>query len=445
MSALVERKIMGLSQNLYKEAKKLIPGGTQFLSKRPEMFLPELWPAYYSRAKGCEIWDLDGEKYIDMSLMSVGTCILGYADKDVDSEVKNAIKKGNISTLNAPEEVELAKIILKIHPWAQMVRYARTGGESAAIAIRIARAKTQKDVVLFCGYHGWHDWYLSSNLAHKKALDGHLLPGLNPLGVPRCLKGTSFPFKFNDTQEFLKLIKKHKNKVGAVIMEPLRHYPPQKKFINTIIKTTRRLGIVLIIDEVSMGWRLNEGGAHLQLNIEPDIAVFGKAISNGYPLGVIIGKKEIMQVAQDTFISSTYWTDRIGPVAALATIKKLKKFKVYNHLQKIGKKIQKEWQSLAQKHNLKIDVFGTCPISHFQFKYKDPLVLKTLFTQQMLKEGFLATDAIYVSYAHKKRHVNKYLKAAEKVFGFIAKAIKEGEPEKYLKGPVCHAGFKRLN
>jgi len=180
---------MGKSQELYRKAKKIIPGGTQLLSKRPEMFLPELWPAYYDKAKGCEVWDLDGKKYIDMSTMGVGSCILGYADDDVNKAVKSAVDRGNMCTLNAPEEVELAELLLKLHPWAEMVRYARTGGESMMIAVRIARAKSGKDTVLFCGYHGWHDWYLSSNLADEKSLDGHLLPGLNPLGVPRALKG----------------------------------------------------------------------------------------------------------------------------------------------------------------------------------------------------------------------------------------------------------------
>ncbi|GAF78572.1 unnamed protein product, partial [marine sediment metagenome] len=364
---------MGKSQNLYKKAKKLIPGGTQLLSKRPEMFLPDLWPAYYSKAKGCEVWDLDGKKYIDMSQMSVGVCILGYADPDVNKAVKKVIDQGNMATLNAPEEVKLAKLLVKIHPWAQMVRYARTGGEAIAIAIRIARAKTKKDAILFCGYHGWHDWYLSSNLADKKALDGHLLPGLNPSGVPRVLKGTACPFKFNDTKQFLQLIKKYKNKVGTVIMEPLRNYKPEKEFINTIIKTTKKLGIVLIVDEVSMGFRLNEGGAHLSLGLEPDIAVFSKAMSNGYPMAAVVGKKKVMQVAQDTFISSTYWTDRIGPAAALAAIKKLKRHNVYSYLQDIGGQIKAGWQSMAQKHGLKINVSGTNVIGHFSFQYKEPL------------------------------------------------------------------------
>src|SRR5689334_6171163 len=165
-------------QRLYKKAKTLIPGGTQLLSKRPEMFLPDLWPSYYSKAKGAHVWDLDGRKYLDMSYSGIGSCILGYADPDVDRAASNAIRRGNMTTLNSPDEVRLAELLLEIHPWAEKVRYARTGGEVMAMAVRIARAATGRDVIAFCGYHGWHDWYLSANLAENSALDGHLLAGL---------------------------------------------------------------------------------------------------------------------------------------------------------------------------------------------------------------------------------------------------------------------------
>lgn len=435
---------MGKSQELYKKAKKIIPGGTQLLSKRPEMFLPELWPAYYDRAKGCEVWDMDGIRYEDMSYMGLGSCILGYADDDVNKAVKSVIDKGNMCTLNAPEEVELAELLIKLHPWAEMVRYARTGGEAMAIAVRIARAKTQKDTVLFCGYHGWQDWYLSANLADEKSLDGHLLPGLNPLGVPRTLNGSSYPFNYNDTDGFLKLIDEHKDEAGVVVMESIRNYPPEKEFIETIRRVTDDIGMVLIVDEITAGMRMNLGGAHLLFDLKPDIAVFAKGISNGYPMAAIIGKQDVMQVAQDTFISSTYWTERIGPTAALATIRKMKEKNVPQHLISIGKKVKEGWKSLASRHDIDIDVSGIDPLGHFDFKYENPLVLKTLFTQLMLERGFLASTAFYASYAHKEEHIEKYLRVADSVFGFISKAIKEGKPEKYLKGPVCHAGFKRL-
>ena len=435
---------MSQSQKLYEKAKKLIPGGTQLLSKRPEMILPDLWPTYYKTAKGCEVVDLEKNRYIDFSYMGFGSCILGYSDPDVNNAVKKAIDKGSMTTLNCVEEVELSQILCNIHPWARMVRFARTGGEAMAIAVRIARAKSGKDLILFCGYHGWHDWYLAANIADDRALDGHLLAGLAPKGVPRVLKGTAIPFEYNDTEDFLRQIKKHGNNIGAVVMEPLRSYYPKDGFIEAVRRETRRLDIPLIFDEITSGWRLNLGGAHLNFGIEPDIAVFGKAMSNGYPMAAIIGRQEVMKATNETFISSTYWTERIGPVAALATIRKLKKYKAQDHLITIGRKVQDGWKRLANKHNLDINIYGIYPLCHFSFNYKNSLTLKTLFTQQMLEKGFLATTAFYASYAHKESHVNKYLIAVNDVFYLLKKAMREGKPERYLNGPVCHSGFRRL-
>ena len=435
---------MGKGQKLYKEAKLLIPGGTQLFSKRPEMFLPEQWPAYYSKAQGCTVWDLDGKRYSDMAYMGIGACTLGYADPDVDQAVIDTIKRGNETTLNAPEEVELAELLLKLHPWAKMVRYARTGGEAMAIAVRIARAATGKDTVLFCGYHGWHDWYLAANLASDKILDGHLLPGLEPRGVPRGLLGTAIPFAYNDTQEFIKQFNKHRMQLGAVVIEPIRNHFPDKDFLETIREETQKAKIPLIFDEVTSGFRLALGGAHLVLGIEPDVAVFAKGISNGYPMAAVIGKKEIMQAAQETFISSTNWTDRIGPTAALATIRKVGKNDVIKHLSSIGELVQEGWKNMAKKNGIKITISGIYPLSHFEFNYKNAQAIKTLMVQLMLEKGFLATNAFYASYAHKPAHVKKYLRALDETFATLNCAIDQNSVEKKLKGPIAKSGFKRL-
>jgi len=435
---------MAKGQTLYKKAKKLIPGGTQLLSKRPEMFLPEYWPAYFKKAKGCRVWDLDGKEYTDMSYMGIGANPLGYADPDVNAAVKKVIDDGSQSTLNPPEEVELAELLIKLHPWASMARFSRCGGEAMAIAVRIARAHTGKDTVLFCGYHGWHDWYLAANLSSDKALDGQLLPGLQPSGVPRGLKGTALPFSYNDTESFKQLAENHKGKIGAIVIEPVRSVDPEPEFIKTIMKVAMEQNIVLIVDEVTAGFRLCNGGAHLVYEIKPDIAVFAKAMSNGYPMAAIIGKGEVMSSAQDTFISSTYWTERVGPTAALATIKKIKSKNVVKHLGKMGQKVKEGWHKAADRHNLKIHVDGVDPIAHFGFEYKNPLIPKTIYTQLMLKEGFLATTAYYASYAHKPEDVKRYLKATDKVFAKISKAMAAGNLEKLLKGPVCQSGFRRL-
>lgn len=435
---------MGRSQELYREAKKIIPGGTQLLSKRPEQFLPENWPAYYSKAEGCNIWDLDGNKYMDACYMGIGANVLGYQDPDVDEAVKNVIANGNMCTLNAPEEVELAKLLLELHPWAEMVRYAKTGGEALAIAVRIARAATKRDIVLFCGYHGWSDWYLSANLNEDTALDGQLLKGLQPAGVPRGLFGSAFPFMYNDIDTFKKLVEEHRGKIGVVVLETIRNIFPEEGFLNEIREITRKENIVLIMDEVSSGFRLNCGGAHMLMGIEPDMAVFAKAMGNGYPMAAIIGKASVMDSAQSTFISSTYWTERIGLAASLATIKKYRECHVEKHLEHVGKTVQEGWKRLAEKNGIKVHVTSIYPLSHFEFEYENALVLKTLFTQEMLKRGFLATNAFYASYAHKDSDLDHYLQNVDQVFALISESVKNGTSENLLEGPVCQTGFQRL-
>lgn len=432
------------NQNLYKEAKTLIPGGTQLLSKRPEMFLPDEWINYYESAKGCEVIDIDGNKFIDMINMGIGSCILGFADDDVNNAVKNAIDKGNMTSLNCPEEVELAKLLTTIHPWADMARFVRSGGEAMSVAVRIARASSKKDKVLFCGYHGWHDWYISANLSSDKSLDGHLLPGLEPNGIPRKLTETSISFNYNNTEEFLSLLRKYGNEVGVVVLEAIRNDIPEREFVETIRKMTKEKGIVFIVDEITCGFRLNVGGAHLIYDIEPDMAVFAKAISNGYPMGAIIGRRDIMQAAQGSFISSTYWTERIGSVAALATIKKLQELRVPEHLIKMGEMIQGGWTQKAKKHNMIIHVSGIYPLSHFEFKTNNPLLYKTVFTKIMLEHGFLASTVYYASYAHKESIINEYIDAVDNAFERIS-GMSESELLSFINGKICHSGFKRLN
>lgn len=428
---------------LWNKAKKIIPGGSQLLSKRSELFLPDQWPSYYEKAKGVEIWDLDGNKYIDMSIMGVGTCILGYADDDVNKAVKKAIDSGSMGTLNCPKEVELAELLLKLHPWVDMVRYARTGGEAMAVAVRIARACTGKDKIAFCGYHGWHDWYLSANLADDKNLDGHLLPGLEPRGVPRSLKGTSIPFNYNKIEELENIVSKNED-IGVIVMEPMRHQEPKDNFLRKVRKIADEIGAVLVFDEITSGWRMRVGGIHGLYGVRPDIAVYGKAMSNGFPMAAIVGKGEVMDAAQESFISSSYWTGRIGPAASIATINKMLKYDVPTHLCRIGKSISKGWGELAESHGLEINIMGIPPLTTFAFNHKESQAMHTLFTQEMLDRGFLASRSVYVSYSHTEEHVLKYLENIDEVFKFIKKAIESGKIQRFLRGPVAHTGFKRL-
>lgn len=431
--------------NLYKRAKKLIPGGTQLLSKRPEMFLPGGWPAYYRKCKGAEVWDLNGNKFIDMSINGVGACILGYADKDVDNAVKRAIAAGSMCTLNCPEEIELAELLCELHPWAQMVRYAKCGGEAMSIAVRIARAATGREKIAFCGYHGWHDWYLSANLADDKNLDGQLLPGLEPRGIPRSLKGTSIPFNYNQPETLDKIIAEENGKLAAIVMEPVRSKEPDSGFLQHIRDVSKKIGTVLIFDEVTSGWRMNTGGIHLLYGVNPDMAVFAKGMSNGYPMAAIIGRRKIMEAAQSTFISSTYWTEKIGPAAALATIRKHKKYGVSSHLIHIGTLVQQGWRNLAKKYGLNINIKGIPPLSHWEFENKDGQLLHTIITKEMLQAGFITSKSFYSTYALNEKHIKNYLDALDNIIEELIPHIHNKTLNTVYQGAIAHTGFTRLS
>lgn len=439
--------IKGQGVKLYEKAKKVIPGGTQLLSKRPEMFLPDLWPAYYSKAKGCKIWDLDGNEYIDVSYMGIGANVLGYANDEVDAAAKEAVDNGGMCTLNAPEEVYLAEKLLELHPWAGGVRYAKAGGEAMALAARIARAYTQKDIILFCGYHGWHDWYLSANISNKNALDDLHIPGLEPLGVPKGLAGTNLPFHYNNIGEFEALMTKHKGNIAAIIMEPIRNDYPTDGFLDRIRKATIQDNIVLVFDEITAGFRLCPGGSHKVLGVEPDIAVFAKGLTNGYPLSAIIGRKDVMEASQGTFISSTFYTERVAFAATLKNIELYEKYRVWEKQIKYGEQIQAGWKSVAKKNGVEIEVGGITPLSHFTILGEEsPLVYKTFFTQEMLKRGYIASTAFYTSYAHSEEIIAEYLKNVDDVFRKITQIRKSNDKvENNLQGDICHSGFGRLN
>lgn len=435
---------MRTGQQLYTKAKTLIPGGTMLLSKRPEMFLPDNWPAYFSKAKGTRVWDLDGNEFIDMSIMGIGTNTLGYGHPEVDAAVMETIQKGNMSTLNCPEEVFLAERLVELNPWAGMVRFARSGGEANAIAIRIARAASGKDNVAICGYHGWHDWYLSTNHNTGDGLSGHLLPGLDPAGVPKNLKDTVFPFRYNNFLELERIVADHE--IGVIKMEVVRNFGPEDNFLHKVRELTTKKGIVLVFDECTSGFRETFGGLYKKYGVEPDMAMFGKTIGNGYALTAVVGKREVMEAAQKSFISSTFWTERIGPTAALKTLEVMESVKSWEVITQRGRKMQKGWMETAQRNGLKIEVSGLPALTTYSFQYDDSLKYKTFITQEMLKKGFLASTNFYACTAHTDEEMDRYFDALDAVYRVIAECEQGSKRiDDLLEGPVCHSGFKRLN
>jgi glutamate-1-semialdehyde 2,1-aminomutase len=435
---------MNKGQELWKRAITSIPGGNGLLSKRPARYAQESWPVYFDSAKGVIVNDLDGNSYVDMAQMGIGSAILGYSNDRVNKKVKAAIDNGINTTLNAPEEVLLAEKLLDLNPFAGGVKFARTGGEAMAIAVRIARAFTKRDKVAFSGYHGWSDWYIAANLSSEGNLDDHLIPGLRPLGVPKQLFGSAIPFRYNNIEEFHEVV--NNNDIGVIVFEGARYDFPNPEFLREIQKIAKEKGIVTIVDEITSGFRMTDGGVYKLNGFEPDIVVYGKAMGNGFAISAIVGKTEVMEMAQESFISSTFWTERVGFVAALETINIMTEEQSWKHLIEIGTYIGNKWLGTAVKHGLKIQITDFKPLISFKFDY-DELnpILNSIFIQEMLKRGYLASTSIYVSTAHTKAIVDEYIQNVDEVFQLMSQGIELNKLDTLLEVSLMDQGFKRLN
>jgi glutamate-1-semialdehyde 2,1-aminomutase len=436
-----EGKNLITGQKVWKRAKNIIPNGSMLLSKNPDLFLPEKWPAYFSKTKGCKIWDLDNNVLDDISYMGVGTNILGYNYPDVEKKVIQTIKNGTMSTLNSIEEILLAEKLISMHPWADMARFTRSGGEANAVAIRIARAASGKEKVAICGYHGWHDWYLSSNLVNKSNLDNHLMPNVPIEGVPKNLKETVFPFEYNNYEQLEKIVKE--NDIGVIKMEVERNLKPKNNFLEKIRKLSKKKSIVLIFDECTSGFRKTFGGLHMHYNVKPDICIFGKALGNGYAINAIIGKRSVMEACKKSFISSTFWTERIGPTAALQTLKSMEKIKSWELITEIGNTITKNWKKISNLHGIKMNVSGLSASPNFLFKSEKHHHYKTLISQEMLKKKIMASNLVFCSIAHNEKVLNRYFDCLDDIFSTIKKCENQEEDiNKILESKVCLSGIR---
>jgi glutamate-1-semialdehyde 2,1-aminomutase len=402
---------------LWEEAKTKISCGTGLLSKRAHLFDPQSWPSYFSRAKGAHIWDLDDKRYTDFT-GGVGAILLGHSDDEVNAAVKRRVNLGSYATLASPDEVKLADVLLDLHPWAGKVRYARGGGEALGLSVRIARAATGKSGIAFCGYHGWSDWYLAANLSDDAALDGHLLPGLQPLGVPRELAGTAVPFRYNDIASFKAAMQKLDGNLAAVVMEPMRSELPRDGFLQHVIDACHASGAVYVLDEVTSGWRFGFPGAAPKLGIEPDISVYAKAMSNGYPAGAIVGKNEIMDAANSSFISSSYWTDGVGTASSLACIRKMQREGVQQQVWHLGERLQSGLRDVATRHpDLQLKVGGMpCAPS---LAFANPAA-KQYMIRHMLQRGFLMSSQLYVTWSHTEAMLDDMLTALDESLRIVA-------------------------
>jgi len=425
----------------YLIAKKSILSGNMLFSKRPDLWLPKYWPTYFTRSKDVFLWDLKKKKLTDM-LFAVGQNTLGYCNDEVDREVLKCIKKGNLTSLNCPEEIILSKKLIQLHPWADLVKFARSGGEANAIAVRIARCASINENIAVCGYHGWHDWYLAANIK-KKNLDQHLIKGLEPSGVPKKLRDTIFTFNYGDIETLEKLVLT-KN-IGIIKMEVARGSLPNVEFLKRVRSLCNKKKIILIFDECTSGFRRTLGGLHLTTAVEPDIAMFGKALGNGYAITAVIGKKNIMLKAKESFISSTFWTERIGFVAGISTLEVMKYSKSWLKLIQNGKYINSIWRKLAKKYSLKIKISGIESITSFDFEQNINNYYKTYLAQEMLKKNYLSSNLIYLSVLHNKKIIDKYSLVLDKIFKDLSELKYPQEIKKKLRGPICGISFSRLN
>ena len=406
-----------ISNKLWQNAKKLIPTGNNFLSKNPTNYYENIWPAYFSRASKKFVWDLDNKKYIDFSMMGVGTNSLGYGNKNIDRSVIKNIKLGNMSSLNAPEEVYLSKKLLELHPWANQCRYTRTGAEANAISIRLARAFNKKNGVVVCGYHGWHDWYLSANLNKGNALNNHLFNSkdLKISGVPKKLSNLTFSFEYNDFKNLKKIIKS-KN-ISCVIMEVKRDEEPKNNFLKKVRKLCTDNNIVLIFDECTSGFRETYGGIHLKYRVYPDLAMFGKSLGNGFAINAVVGKKEIMSKAKQSFMSSTFWSERIGYVAALNTLAEMKKQNSWKKITKLGLFFRSKFKAKINPNFIQLYEDGIIP--NIRFRFNESNISKKTFIFYMINEGYLVSDKFYVSTTHTKKDILKFINTVKKITSFI--------------------------
>ena len=412
---------MNINKKTWERSKKIILRGNSLFSKNPENFSKD-WPAYFDKAKGCEIWSIDKKKYTDYSYMGIGTNILGYSNSKIDNHVKKIISKGTMSTLNCVEEVSLSQKLIKMHPWSSMCKFTRTGAEASAVAIRIGRIYSKKNKIAICGYHGRHDWYLSVNLKGKKKLDTHLFKNLNIDGVDKNLKNSSVAFKHNDLNSFKRIVRKNKD-IGVVIMEVERFEEVNKKFLQYIRNYTKKNKIALIFDECTSGFRQTFGGLHLKYKINPDICILGKALGNGYPINAVIGRRQIMHKAEKSFISSTFWSDRIGPAAALKTLEIMEKERSWVKLKNLGKFFKKKFRFVLNKNNIAGDVIGNGSLLQFKLSKVNDMYLKKYLASEMLKKNILASNVIYLSTAHSEKLLEKFFNQLDEALFKLSKKL----------------------
>ncbi len=410
------------SMALYQRAHEIIPGATQLISRRPTRYAYGFSPAFAASGNGGRFTDVDGNCFVDW-VSGIGATILGYCDPIVDNAVKAQIDTGTQYSVSHPIEIELAELLIERIPCAEMVRFAKGGGDACSVAIRIARGTTGKDKILFCGYHGWHDWYLAANLDDNE-LDEHLFPGIEPIGVPSALRGTAIPFPYDDLNALEARLLEHADETAAIMMEPLRSDYPSDGYLHSVRELADRYGVLLIFDEVSTGFRPSPAGIQPMLGVLPDLAVFAKSISNGYPMGAVVGSRAVMEPAAQMFISSTYWSDTLGIQAAITTLKELETRNACETIHQTGRILKQEVSALIDSHSLPAICAGVDWHPYIRFEAgHDTSLINTLFIQEMAKRSVHMGTSFYINAAHGTGEIEQTITAINEVFCLIRHAL----------------------
>ncbi|RPI71543.1 MAG: aminotransferase class III-fold pyridoxal phosphate-dependent enzyme [Ignavibacteriales bacterium] len=422
-----------ISNRLYNKAVELIPSVTQTLAKGPSQHIKGIAPKYLVKGKGSHVWDADGNEYLDYN-MGIGPLSLGYAYDKVDEAIKTQLKDGITFSLMHPLEVDVAELINEVIPNAESVRYSKTGADVTSAAVRLARAYTGREKVLCCGYHGWHDWYISVTDRNK--------------GIPQTVQDLTFTFNYNDIQSVIDSID---SDTACVILEPYVFEEPVDNFLHKLREVCDEYGALLIFDEMWTGFRIALGGAQEYFKVDADLACFSKALANGMPLSILTGKREIMNLLEkDVFFFTTFGGEALSLAAAKATINEIRDQNVPAYLAMQGKKLKDGYNQVVNE--LKID-YSKCTgydcrsiITFDQVKSgQNPLEMKSLVQQEMIKRGILWSGFHNMSFSHSDEDVDYTLKAYRDVLPILKEAVNKKDVKNYLLGEPVEPVFRKTS
>lgn len=415
-------------------AERVVPNGAQTFSKSPMSFVQGIAPNFLRKAKGAYVWDVDGNRYIDY-VMGLGPPILGHADPVVNAAAREQMEEGISFSLPHPVEVEVAELLCELIPCAEMVRFGKNGSDATAAAVRVARAYTHRDKVACCGYHGWQDWYIGSTNRHQ--------------GVPAVVRSLTLRFPYNDLGALHRLFRENRDEIACVVMEPVAFDVPLPGYLEGVKELCHHHKALLVFDEVVTGCRVAIGGAQEHFGVVPDLACFGKAIANGFPLSAIVGTDRVMRLFEEVFFSTTHGGETVSLVACRTTIGELRRRRGIEQLWRAGGRLKDGTNTVVEKLNLgeSIQCVGLAPLTALRFSVKserESLLLRSLFQQEALKRGILTQGNHMLSLAHEEEIVEETLEVYGEVFRLLAEALEQGEVEKRLAGPCIRPILRQV-